>query len=321
MGDGAHHGGAVLDVAGQPRLHLVEGRRRPPELGRTGNLHRLDVGVAAQPLGGPGELADRRRQPAGGNVPDGGQERKTGHEPQDDPLLPGVRETRRGRLDHRPASGGVLHAHAEVVGQGRQAVQRDDRRGRGRARRPRRRGRGRIGVGAGCGVAGGTRRRRRLQDRLAVDGGQEDAGGRNRPGRTGLQALEQDAAERVGNRVALEADLVDRLMEGRSDGHPEDPGAHPPQTCRRRPRLVNAHQRPVPMAEQRAALQRPDDLGDGVVGPRGLGQQQDDAHRHGQGDDPSRREQRDHLSCDRRADAAACSRRLGHLRDTCASQM
>lgn len=61
---GADHGGPVVNVAAQARLHVVEGERRGADLGRAAQLDRCGVWISTEPLGRLGEALERRGDPA-----------------------------------------------------------------------------------------------------------------------------------------------------------------------------------------------------------------------------------------------------------------
>jgi hypothetical protein len=82
----ADHGGAIVDIAVEPRLHRVERGRGFGDLSRPFQLERRGTRIAPQPLGGGGKGADRlgetvRQRPGEGGDSECRHEQPTQYEP------------------------------------------------------------------------------------------------------------------------------------------------------------------------------------------------------------------------------------------------
>ncbi len=123
MSDGADHGRAVVDIAGQALLHLVERLDGDADLRRPSQVQGLSAWIAAQALGRRGEGGDGRGQAAREQIGQGDQGDEAEAQPEQQPLLPGRRPQGVLRLDDQPAAARLLHRHHEgsdqkvVVGQ------------------------------------------------------------------------------------------------------------------------------------------------------------------------------------------------------------
>ncbi len=117
MGDGADHRSAVVHVAVQPVLHLVEGARRLADFRRSLDLQGRRVGIAAQPFGRRREGADRVGQPSGEQIDQRRHRQGGGQEPQENPLPPGIEQAPPPGFDHSPAAIRLLERQLERIDQ------------------------------------------------------------------------------------------------------------------------------------------------------------------------------------------------------------
>ncbi len=119
MGHRPDHRCAVIDVAPEPLLHLVEGLGGHADLGRALHAQRRGVGVPAEALGGRRKGRDRRGEPAGEQIGQGRGHQQAGQEPEQHPLAPGIEDARVAGLHDPPAAVGLAQSQPEGADQHR----------------------------------------------------------------------------------------------------------------------------------------------------------------------------------------------------------